>query len=472
MTAPVMSIAYDNNAVLNLDHYNANRVATLTVVEHNFRASDVVLESLTAKDIKGNDIVLTRDYQELLRYGEWIHEGDTHKLDIPFDVDARYTFEISYSDLAQNHAEENVSDEFCIDKCAPDTDSLKISYSTSVVDLILQGITFGFYKAPATVTVESDDDISGIDYFTYSYNVSSGESSTNKGANSVMIPAGNITYSDGGKHSAAVFEIPAQFRGNVSFTSTDRSGNTSAEFRDDKVIVVDDVSGVISVAYDNNDASYDTFYKAPRTAEITIDEANFFAEAFGKNYDVSKDPSTEINEHLVITVTKEKNDGTLTTTVYKNEDLTSPFEKISEDTWRATLLFAEDADYSFKIEYTDFSGNVAEAYSDAFTVDNINPRIAVSYDNNSAKNGKYFAADREMTITVTEHNFNMGIVPMDEKVIVRCRDGSSFEIRANRNELQTLLQGVYQFSPDLIVGYGRNQMEQYSLIVKNYSEQK
>lgn len=66
----------------------------------------------------------------------------------------------------------------------------------------------------------------------------------------------------------------------------------------------------------------------------------------------------------------------------------------------------------------------------------------------------------------------MGIVPMDEKVIVRCRDGSSFEIRANRNELQTLLQGVYQFSPDLIVGYGRNQMEQYSLIVKNYSEQK
>lgn len=66
----------------------------------------------------------------------------------------------------------------------------------------------------------------------------------------------------------------------------------------------------------------------------------------------------------------------------------------------------------------------------------------------------------------------MGIVPMDEKVIVCCRDGSSFEIRANRNELQTLLQGVYQFSPDLIVGYGRNQMEQYSLIIKNYSKQK
>lgn len=66
----------------------------------------------------------------------------------------------------------------------------------------------------------------------------------------------------------------------------------------------------------------------------------------------------------------------------------------------------------------------------------------------------------------------MGVVPMDEIVMVYCRDGSSFGIRANRNELRTLLQGIYQFSPDLIIGYGRNQSEQYSLIIKNYSKQK
>lgn len=59
----------------------------------------------------------------------------------------------------------------------------------------------------------------------------------------------------------------------------------------------------------------------------------------------------------------------------------------------------------------------------------------------------------------------MGIVTIEEKVIIRCRDGASFEIRANRDELQMLLQGITHFSPDLIVGYGASQRELYDSIV-------
>lgn len=62
----------------------------------------------------------------------------------------------------------------------------------------------------------------------------------------------------------------------------------------------------------------------------------------------------------------------------------------------------------------------------------------------------------------------MGIVTIEEKVIIRCRDGASFEIRANRDELQMLLQGIAQFSPDLIVGYGASQRELYDSIVMNF----
>lgn len=62
----------------------------------------------------------------------------------------------------------------------------------------------------------------------------------------------------------------------------------------------------------------------------------------------------------------------------------------------------------------------------------------------------------------------MGIVTIEEKVIIRCRDGASFEIRANRDELQMLLQGISQFSPDLIVGYGASQKELYDSIVMNF----
>ena len=62
----------------------------------------------------------------------------------------------------------------------------------------------------------------------------------------------------------------------------------------------------------------------------------------------------------------------------------------------------------------------------------------------------------------------MGIVTIEEKVIIRCRDGASFEIRANRDELQMLLQGIAQFSPDLIVGYGASKRELYDSIVMNF----
>ena len=402
---PVMSISYDNNDVANTDHYKADRTATVQITEHNFRQNDIIVKSISAVDIQGNPVDYSKDYQTLLRTGTWESEGNTHTITIPFDVDARYSFEIVYADMAANDESASITDEFCVDKLAPAKDSLKVSYSTSVIDTILETITFGFYQAPVTVTIEADDSISGIDYFTYSYTVSAGESSTNVGKSNVVIPTGEITYSDNGKHAKATFDIPAQFRGNVSFTATDRSGNTSEMLEDGKVIVVDNVAPGVTVAYDNNSATYETYYKASRTATITIKEANFFVEAFDKVENINVEPSEMIDEHLVITVTKEANDGTKTTNVFKNADLTTPFTKTAEDTWEATLLFAEDADYSWTVEYKDFSGNVAGTFEDAFTVDNIDPEISVAHSNNDAQNATFFKADRPVEIKITEHNF-------------------------------------------------------------------
>lgn len=58
-------------------------------------------------------------------------------------------------------------------------------------------------------------------------------------------------------------------------------------------------------------------------------------------------------------------------------------------------------------------------------------------------------------------------IPLPEFVVFQCRDGSRFLVRANRDELQMLLQCIYQFSPDLILGYGNEQKKQYEL-VKHY----
>ncbi|HUM85589.1 MAG TPA: hypothetical protein PLN48_17800, partial [Lachnospiraceae bacterium] len=57
----------------------------------------------------------------------------------------------------------------------------------------------------------------------------------------------------------------------------------------------------------------------------------------------------------------------------------------------------------------DNSGNKVEensAITYSFGIDVTAPKIAVSYDNNSAQNEKYFKADRTATIVVTERNFD------------------------------------------------------------------
>ncbi|MGN0316849.1 MAG: hypothetical protein ACI4E1_02825 [Lachnospira sp.] len=404
---PVISIAYDNNDKLNTDHYKENRTATVTVVEHNFRPSDIVVKSISAIDIQGNDVDYSKDYQELLREGTWTDNGNTHTLDIPFDVDARYNFEINYSDLAGNTEVATITDEFCVDKLAPSTDSLKVSYSASILDTILETVTFGFYNAPVTVAIEADDITSGVDYFTYSYNVSKDASKINQGESDVVIKSENIEYSDSGRHALAKFDIKPQFRGKVSFTATDRAGNTSEVYEDGKVIIVDNVAPGVTVSYDNNSANYGTYYKNARTATIKINEANFFPESFEKHENIAVNPSDLIDEHLVITVKKEFNDKTTTTTIIKNDDLTTPFMKSEseEDTWQATLLFDEDADYTWSVDYKDFSGASAGKFEDSFTVDNIDPVIEIMHGNNDVQNGKYFKDDRPVTITITEHNF-------------------------------------------------------------------
>lgn len=57
------------------------------------------------------------------------------------------------------------------------------------------------------------------------------------------------------------------------------------------------------------------------------------------------------------------------------------------------------------ITAVDNVGNTT-TYVKEFAVDTLAPRVTVSYDNNAVQNGKYFKADRTVTIAVTDINFN------------------------------------------------------------------
>ena len=383
-TAPKIEVAYDNNSVKNGKYFKADRTATITITEHNFDVSRV---KALITDKNATDTV--SDYAAYLsNLKNWTADGDKHTATITFSVDADYTFSISCTDKAGNankavnYGESEVPKKFTVDKTNPE--NLVISYSESVLDIVLRTISFGFFNPDITVTVKADDTTSGIDYFTYS---------TDGNKTVTAAQAKDVKYDKDGK-AYITFRIAPQYRGKISFKAFDRAGNSTG-MSDDKTVVADNIKPVISVEYDNNkhDNNNTTFYTAKRTATIKITEANFFTEAFDKNY-------------LKITVVRTDDNGKKTTTVLKNADLTTPFEDSNGNVHTAKLDFVEDGDYTFTIDYTDFSGNKARTYSTSFTIDKTRPTIDVSYDNNSAKNSKYFKTDRTATITINEHNFD------------------------------------------------------------------
>lgn len=393
--APVIELSYKNDSTpSNVNNYKTNRFPVITVTEHNFDPKDFVLEMTgVVTGDNGQPVTVFTEENGYLAYlqdkSNWKSEGDTHTIEMPeLTVDARYTIsELSYSDLAGN--ESNViTDEFVIDKNGPE--DLKIIYETTEwYKNLFEIFTLGFYESETTVTIKAVDNVSGLDYFTYSYKIGQGATPVNEGKENVKVtPNADGTYS---------FDIPAQFRGQVTFTATDKADNKSDEKRDYKVVVVDNTAPEVNVKFDNNEALNGNYYKADRTATITVKEANFW------------------KEDIVITKGTRYNDADK----YSYERVEDEFTPVEgkPDEYKLNVLFNEDADYTLDISYKDKSGNKAVYTSNvgedeetfeklSFTVDKIAPEISIEFAPDTALNGNQYKANRTATITVKEHNFD------------------------------------------------------------------
>lgn len=402
-TSPVIKIDYNNKEAVNNNYYNDYRTATIKVKEHNFNPKDIKIKFNESTSADLSD----KNYSEyLMSMDNWAQNGDEYTASIIFDREGKYNFEITYVDLAGIQQATPIIEDFCIDKTKPecinemDSDNVwSIKYSKSVWETILETVTFGFYKSDVKVTITAKDDISGIDYFTYYCNSSDGNSYNR------IIQNKDITFD--GKQATATFKILAQFRGNVSFSATDMSGNISELFNDnDDNIIVDDVAAKIDITYDNNIVKNSTYYNNERTATIAISESNFVLDDL---YAVI--PGTN-EKYLVITVGKRlNNEKEYTKTTIE------PVITKKGDMYIAKVKFNEDADYTLDVKFTDLSRNVTNKH-DKFTIDKTNPVITISFDNNNCVNGDKFNSNRKATITIEEHNFN----PKDIEVTVNANN--------------------------------------------------
>ena len=192
----------------------------------------------------------------------------------------------------------------------------------------------------------------------------------------VTSTAGGGYSISGWSHNGEIHTKTVTFSGDsdytVSYDCYDLAGNKSntenlEEFTVDKTVPV------IKVSYNNNSAQNGNYYKAARTATITVTEHNF-------------DPSK-----ITVSTTASAG-GAPSIGGWAN----------SGDTHTANVVFNHDADYTFTVSGLDLADNKAADYAqDKFTVDLKNPEVKItSVKDKSANNGT--VAPR---ISISDTNF-------------------------------------------------------------------
>lgn len=391
---PNISISYDSDNIS--DKYNKDRTATITVTDSNFYPAGVEAV-FTAKDVVGNenqtalnDII---SKAENLVWTQSPTNPNVHTATLTFSVDANYEFTLKVTDLAENSNATLVA-AFAIDKTAPD--NLRVEYSSSLKNDILGVITFGFYNPSVTVTVFADDATTGIESFDWKYTKEVGTSDINAPLLSGTIPFDSdlFTYTNGGKTAQATFTIPAQARGSISFSATDRAAkSTDMDDIGKNIVVVDTISPTRKITYpapiqivdrdtldtkvdvDVNDEKTNSifFYDDIVKATIEIEEANFYAE----------DMSIKVNgnDYYVSTWSHDK------------------------DIHTAELTLSGDGNYIIEIAYTDRSDNEMVLYtSEMITIDGTAPVIDVEYNPENSESNNH-NVNRTATIRITDNNF-------------------------------------------------------------------
>lgn len=207
----------------------------------------------------------------------------------------------------------------------------------------------------------------------------------------------------------------------IKFTLTDRAGNVTKDVV--QTLSIDKTAPKIAVHMnENDDKEFNGYFKGSREADIYVYERNFSQSDVV--FDVKR---TDDNNKQTNVSPKSKFKYVGTQVIDGRECFV----------YKMITKFTADGDYNFKVSASDITSHIANAESVnyksdnksvkfssdktaeytaqndadraidiAFTIDNTNPVVSVSYDNNTAANDKYFNAYRTATITVVEHNFS------------------------------------------------------------------
>ena len=393
MVQPVIAVSYDNGFVPSADSsapaYSREDVQPeFVITERNFAAKDASL-SIGQKNYVGNALNVYSDKDRINKDENWTADENRHSFSPSvFTKDANYSLALTYTDLAGNTAMPYDAHYFTVDKTAP-TGTLEIAGDNTIFNKLIQKLRYWvFGKASVSISGSSNDETSGIAKTEYLvYHPTPDENA--KGAFDSTLTESALTQISGWKPFNGKIAIDPDDSGFVYLRITDRAGNISYINTADGVIAEKTAPSDITITLDkqpSRDGIYNT--DVPFTVNVT-DPKN------GDTYSGLKEVSW--------TVLK---DGTVTQSGTFNNGL-SKGARIQSQTGSAVVDASKNNsnDIVIRVDAVDWSGNIASNTKE-LSIDTTKPEAILSYDNNDARNGKYFKADRNLTVTIKERNFN------------------------------------------------------------------
>lgn len=365
-TVPEIEVSYDNNSAANGEYYNEERTATIRIHEHNFNASDVqaaITASLEGQGISAPSV------------GGFSGSGDVHTATVTYDTDGDYTFDIEYTDMAGNVAEDYTPDSFTVDLTAPEVEIFDIEDKSANNDVVAPGIRY----------TDTNYDADGVTI-------------TLEGANNGLVNVGSVTSSIDNGQSIKFNDFAREERMDdlyqLTAKITDLAGNETEETvlfsvnRYGSVYVLDEATaGWLST---DPESSY-TYINQEReigVQEYNVDDIEEYGIAVNRDGELA-----QLQEGTDFTVTRSGSDVQW---------------KVYHYTMNAEN-FAEEGNYTVTLSSRDMAANSMNnetaKKSDGqlplqFTVDKTAPTVVVS---GVEDGGQYRAAARVMTVDAKDN---------------------------------------------------------------------
>lgn len=476
-TAPAIALEYNNNASHNDTYYDAARIATLTFTE---RPDHFDLEAannnihITAKDYSGNNIEDAYEIGWQENIDSYNPDNSTFVATIRFLKDANYTLKVveegnvGYTDKAGNTAR-SVYDEFTVDTVNP---TGVITVNESSWSVFLSTITFGLFdKDKAQIVIEAFDETSPVKI---EYAVSDGISEA--------LDYDKLEFSE----YTGPFEFDKDKQFDIYAKITDYASH-SIIINSDGYIVDREESVLSVVAEDeaNDKGIYGCSDIKPYTVDgnpvtgikvaIRVNEDEKDTDVYSGIKKISYAVKSSYKGAVVTTQEgvlysfdyvrdkgENSNGGTLEISEvgsYETTKLEKTFSKQHGsypkkeqllNNWEGAIIVDayknNSSDTVVEVTVTDNAGNVRTEKL-ALDINVTDPLINVSYDNNDAKNKKYFNAQRTATVTITERSNHFSSENATNGIVITTKNLKKEDISA-KYRINEWKENKNEFEPD------------------------